>query len=114
MLDSTTRFRTLTSLPFSNCKKAEDYFAEIYGNGCFSRAISKSEYDKLDLVCQNLQNERHSILHRGGEHKGGERVEVLPSSLRDRYALGKWLGVRLLKLSSAFRSFWLDNSPKDT
>src|SRR2546425_3569959 len=43
-LDATSRFRTLTTLPFSNLKKAEDYFAEIYGTDCFSHALSNSEY----------------------------------------------------------------------
>jgi hypothetical protein len=106
-LKPTARFRTLTSLSFSNLKMAEQYFSEIYGDNCFKTALSKPEYEKLGSVYQNLQSERNSILHRGGEHKSGDRVEVPPSNLQDRFVLGEWLGLRLLKLSAAFREFWL-------
>jgi hypothetical protein len=39
--------------------------------------------------------------------QSGDRVEVPPSSFQDRFVLGKWVGPRLLKLSAAFREFWL-------
>lgn len=109
-LNPTKRFRTLTSLSFSNLQVAEQYFSEIFGDKCFAKTLSKPEYKKLGSVYQNLQSERNSILHRGGEHKNGDRVEVLPSHLHDRFDLGKWVGPRLLKLSAAFREFWLAGS----
>ncbi len=101
------RFRTLTALSFADLKVAESFFSDIYGSDCFTQALSKSESAKLATVYQELQSERNGIVHRGGEHKSGRRIEVPRSRLRDRYALGKWLGTRLLRMSGWFRTFWL-------
>jgi len=103
------RFRSLTALSFADLKNAESFFSDIYGSDCLKRALP-AEYTKLGTVYQALQSERNGIVHRGGEHKSGRRIEVPRSALRDRHAQGKWLGARLLRMSSWFRGFWLDGN----
>jgi hypothetical protein len=101
------RFRSLTALSFSDLQTASRFFDEIYGQDCFRQALAKNEYRELAKIYQTLQTERNGIVHRGGEHRTGRRIEVPEQSLRERHTLAKWIRDRLLALSKWFKYYWL-------
>ena len=66
----------LRSLSVVNLSETEKWFDEIYEKNLFGRTIGAKRYKKFRAKFADLISTRNSIVHRGGESKKGDFIEI--------------------------------------